>query len=52
MCRSIKLVSNVPSIKAVFWFNIFSSKYVDAEKYIEEVSSYILYAYTQKEGEK
>ena len=45
-------LSLILNFEGIFWFNIFSSKYVDAEKYIDEVSSYILYAYTQKEGEK
>ena len=45
-------LSLILKYEGIFWFNIFSSKYVDAEKYIDEVSSYILYAYTQKEGEK
>jgi hypothetical protein len=40
------------NFEGIFWFNIFHSKYVDAEKYIDEVSSYILYAYTQKQGKK
>ena len=45
-------LSLILNFEGIFWFNIFSSKYVDAEKYIDEVSSYILYVYTQKEGEK
>ena len=45
-------LSLILNFEGIFWFNIFSSKYVDAEKYIDEVSSYILYAYTQKEGKK
>ena len=45
-------LSLILNFEGIFWFNIFSSKYVDAEKYIDEVSSYILYAYTQKEGGK
>jgi AcrR family transcriptional regulator len=45
-------LSLILNFEGIFWFNIFSSKYVDAEKYIDEVSSYILYAYTQQKGEK
>ena len=45
-------LSLILNFEGIFWFNIFHSKYVDAEKYIDEVSSYILYAYTQKQGKK
>jgi AcrR family transcriptional regulator len=45
-------LSLILNFEGIFWFNIFKSKYVDAEKYIDEVSSYILYAYTQKKGDK
>ena len=41
-------LSLILNFEGIFWFNIFQSKYVDAEKYIDEVSSYILYAYTRK----
>ena len=45
-------LSLILNFEGIFWFNIFNSKYVDAEKYIEEVSSSILYVYTQQKGEK
>ena len=45
-------LSLILNFEGIFWFNIFNSKYVDAEKYIDEVSSYILNAYTLKKGEK
>ena len=44
-------LSLILNFEGIFWFNIFQSKYVDAEKYIDEISNYILYAYTQ-EGDK
>jgi AcrR family transcriptional regulator len=44
-------LSLILNFEGIFWFNIFHSKYVDAEKYIDEISNYILYAYTQ-EGKK
>ena len=44
-------LSLILNFEGIFWFNIFQSKYVDAEKYIDEISNYILYAYTQK-GDK
>ena len=45
-------LSLILNFEGIFWFNIFNSKYVDAEKYIEEISSSILYVYTQRKGEK
>ena len=45
-------LSLILNFEGIFWFNIFKSQYVDAEKYIDEVSSYILYAYTKPKGEK
>ena len=45
-------LSLILNFEGIFWFNIFRSQYVDAEKYIDEVSSYILYAYTKPKGEK
>ena len=45
-------LSLILNFEGIFWFNIFQSQYVDAEKYIDEVSSYILYAYTKPKGEK
>jgi len=45
-------LSLILNFEGIFWFNIFNSKYVDAEKYIDEVSSYILNAYTLKKGEE
>lgn len=44
-------LSLILNFEGIFWFNIFQSQYVDAEKYIDEVSSYILYAYTKPKGE-
>ena len=35
-------LSLILNFEGIFWFNIFQSQYVDAEKYIDEVSSYIL----------
>ena len=44
-------LSLILNFEGIFWFNIFQSQYVDADKYIDEVSSYILYAYTKPKGE-
>lgn len=46
----ISSLSLILNIEGVFWFTLFESKDLDAEKYIDQVSDYILNAYTLKEG--
>jgi len=46
----ISALSLILNIEGVFWFTLFESKDLDAEKYIDQVSDYILNAYTLKEG--
>ena len=46
----ISALSLILNIEGVFWFTLFKSKDLDAEKYIDQVSDYILNAYTLKEG--
>ena len=46
----ISALSLILNIEGVFWFTLFESKDLDAEKYIDQVSDYILNAYTLNEG--
>ena len=46
----ISALSLILNIEGVFWFTLFESKDLDAEKYIDQVSDYILNSYTLKEG--
>ena len=46
----ISALSLILNIEGVFWFTLFESKDLDAEKYIDQVSDYILNAYTLSEG--
>ena len=46
----ISALSLILNIEGVFWFTLFESKDLDAEKYIDQVSDYILNAYSLKEG--
>jgi AcrR family transcriptional regulator len=44
----IASLSLILNIEGIFYFNIFESKHVDAESYIDQISNYILNAYTKK----
>tara|TARA_S200000501_G_scaffold347066_1_gene361087 strand:- start:54 stop:644 length:591 start_codon:yes stop_codon:yes gene_type:complete len=44
----IASLSLILNIEGIFYFNIFESKHVDAESYIDQISKYILNAYTKK----
>ena len=46
----ISALSLILNIEGVFWFTLFESKDLDAEKYIDQVSDYILNTYTLNEG--
>ena len=46
----VSALSLILNIEGVFWFTLFESKDLDAEKYIDQVSDYILNACTLKEG--
>jgi hypothetical protein len=46
----ISALSLILNIEGVFWFTLFESKDLYAENYIDQVSDYILNAYTLKEG--
>ena len=48
----ISSLSLILNFEGIFWFSIFKSKDVDAESYIDQVSSYILNAYMLKKGDK
>jgi len=46
----VAALSLILNIEGVFWFTLFESKDLDSASYIDQISDYILNAYTLKEG--
>ena len=46
----VAALSLILNIEGVFWFTLFESKDLNSSSYIDQISDYILNAYTLKEG--
>jgi hypothetical protein len=46
----VAALSLILNIEGVFWFTLFESKDLDSASYIDQISDYILNAYTLKKG--